>query len=224
MEAVIQTRAEFIRRYWDYYLILEKDFFETERYVAIDKINFATYSNEYSKQYQTICSEIDVISKSYCRAIDNQFRGEVIDAYCKCITDADASFSGQTIEVQNRNIKLSPWANWTYSIQTGTSGKTHLKAINPIWWTTYNKIKHARTTINSATNLQYYQLANQENVLNALAGLFQIEMFYYKKLWTDFFQDDPDILDCPSRYFKMENWESNYGTFRDAIFEISHEE
>ena len=67
MEPTMISRDEFLRRYWDYYLLLEKDFLDTERYLSIDAVNFNAFSNEYIKQYQTICSEIDVIAKSFCK-------------------------------------------------------------------------------------------------------------------------------------------------------------
>lgn len=56
------TRNEFCKYHWDYYLVLEKDFLETERYVSIDlgdnylyvdsnigdKGNSECFSNEFS--------------------------------------------------------------------------------------------------------------------------------------------------------------------------------
>ena len=67
-------------------MILEKDFLATERYLTIDPLNFGAFSNEYIKQYQAICSEIDVIAKSYCKELESSFNGKSINAYCRCIS------------------------------------------------------------------------------------------------------------------------------------------
>jgi len=162
MEACIESRNEFLQRYWNYYLILEKDFLETERYLAIDELNFSAYSNEYIKQYQAICSEIDVIAKSYCRELDDHFKGNKIDAYCKCIIENKQDFANRNIKLTDRAIVLIPWKNWTYSIENQNDGKEKIVAHNPDWWKKYNKIKHDRTTINTSSGLPYYKLANQK--------------------------------------------------------------
>ena len=67
----IVNRDEFCKYHWEYYLVLEKDFLETERYISFDlgdnylydeKMkttnigNSMTFSNEYIKQYQNIYS------------------------------------------------------------------------------------------------------------------------------------------------------------------------
>ena len=53
----------FIKSYWEYFLELEEQLIETKRYVAFDKANAKTYSIEYLKLYQAVCSEIDVVAK-----------------------------------------------------------------------------------------------------------------------------------------------------------------
>ena len=110
MEPRMSTRDEFLQRYWSYYLLLERDFLDTERYLAIDELNFKAYSNEYIKQYQTICSEIDVIAKSFCKELDSNFRGKNIDTYCKAIIDNNSDFSNRVIKVKNRSMEITPWS------------------------------------------------------------------------------------------------------------------
>lgn len=58
------TIESFTKRYWTYYLDLEKSVISTERYVEHDKGNQSTFSIEYLKLIQVICSEIDVIAKT----------------------------------------------------------------------------------------------------------------------------------------------------------------
>ena len=89
------NRNEFCKYHWDYYLVLEKDFLRTEQYVSFDlgenynynntepnnKGNSLTFSNEYIKQYQAICSEVDVILKSICKEFDNGSRGFIFACF-----------------------------------------------------------------------------------------------------------------------------------------------
>lgn len=205
METRITTRTEFIQRYWKYYLLLEQDFLNMERYLAIDTLNFSAFSNEYIKQYQAICSEIDVIAKSFCHELDRYFRGSSINTYCKCITDNKPDFSCREIKLDDRDIKLIPWQGWAYSTRVEI-GKSIIEATNPDWWQKYNKIKHSRTTINNETGLPYYKLANQKNVLYSLAALFQLEMYYFRLLHDTHFPNEPDMPGPPSNLLKIENW------------------
>lgn len=206
MESNITTRNEFHQRYWTYYLILEKDFLATERYLAIDALNFSAFSNEYIKQYQAICSEIDVIAKSFCREMEPGFKGSSINTYCKCIVDNNADFASRTVKLRDKDIRLTPWENWTYTMESPKKGPPKPVAVNPDWWQKYNKIKHKRTTTNSETGLPYYKLANQKNVLNALAALYQLEMYYYRLLHQKHFRDRADMPGPDSKIYEVENW------------------
>lgn len=223
METRIATRDEFLKRYWNYYLLLEKDFLSIEQYLAIDELNFSAFSNEYIKQYQTICSEIDVIAKSFCKKIDARFSGSSINAYCKCITDNHIDFSSRVVKLEGRDIKVIPWKDWAYSIEPQSNGNSKIVATNPDWWQKYNKIKHNRTTINNDTNLPYYKLANQKNVLNALAALFQLEMYYYRLLHQIDFSNQPDMPYPLSQIFVIENWGNHCQMISDIMF-IDHSE
>ena len=53
------------QEYFNYYLELERDFFLTEPYVTIDVDNFSSFSIQYNRMYQSICSEIDSLQKQY---------------------------------------------------------------------------------------------------------------------------------------------------------------
>lgn len=209
METRINTRIEFIQRYWKYYLLLEQDFLSVERYLTIDNLNFGAFSNEYIKQYQAICSEIDVIAKSYCRELDKSFKGEGIQYYCKCIIDKEPDFSTRNIRLNDRNLTLSPWKDWNYQVEQ-KDGKSLIVANSPKWWQIYNKIKHNRTTINNETKRPYFKLANQENVINSLAALFQLEMYYFRLVQQEHFPTESDIPTPPSALFVIDDWGNSW--------------
>ena len=42
-------RIEFNSKIWNYYLVLERDFFSVEKYVSVSNDNFKTYSNDFAK-------------------------------------------------------------------------------------------------------------------------------------------------------------------------------
>jgi hypothetical protein len=42
------TPQSFSKIFWKQYLLLEKDFLETDEFVTIDKSNFKTFSNRYT--------------------------------------------------------------------------------------------------------------------------------------------------------------------------------
>ena len=217
MEPRIITSNEFIQRYWKYYLMLENNFLETEQYLAIDKLNFEAFSNEYIKQYQTVCSEIDVIAKSYCKETDSTFRGKNINAYCKCVTDNNPDFESRKVRLKDRDIELFPWKDWTYTNETQANGSTRIVSNNPDWWKKYNEIKHNRTTTNNETGLPYYKLANQKNVLHSLAALFQLELYYFKKLQQRCFEIDVDMPGPPSKLFDLEDWGNTENVLDDDL-------
>ena len=57
------TRQEFLKDYWQYYLMLEKQFVNTLQYVDLDNNNFTTFSNQYANLLQAIGSELDSFFK-----------------------------------------------------------------------------------------------------------------------------------------------------------------
>ena len=63
------NRKEFEKNCWNVYLAIENDFLLVEKYIAIDKKNYQTFSNEFTKQLLTICGEVDVQLKFLCKLI-----------------------------------------------------------------------------------------------------------------------------------------------------------
>lgn len=153
------------REYFNYYLELERDFFLTEPYVTVDRENFGTFSIQFNRIYQSICSEIDCLLKELCKQLERESKAGKIGAYCKVIQKYFKYFNNETVYFYKSRIELEPWKNWS--------------DINPpTWWTMYNKVKHHRMETDGITQRQYYMFANLENVLNALAALYIVEEYY----------------------------------------------
>ena len=190
------TRDEFCKRHWEYYLVLEKDFLEVERYVAFDlgdnylynnqnvtdNGNSECFSNEFIKQYQAICSEIDVILKSICK--ENNSNANKMEQYTSEILNIWSGIIQQKVKM--KDIELQPFLNW--------SSQPQYKS--PDWWTPYNKVKHER--------LSNYKKANLKNTLNALAALYILELYFVK-----FIGDRDNVRDVPndvSKLFELINY------------------
>ena len=181
---------QFIKSYWSYYLELESQFIETKRYVELGRNNAKTYSVEYLKLYQAVCSEIDVVGKEIAQRVNPNFSidkhtniqkwGYEIQQQFPHIKDIQVSF------VHEQTIH--PFQNWKYEIHTNKTGRHNLRIANEAknvipWWSNYNKVKHQR--IGLVTGTQNFLLANQKNLILAFSALFLMEILFIQWLITD---------------------------------------
>lgn len=160
------NREQFIKLYWRQYLSIENDFLETDEYVSIDKKNYSTFSNAYSKLFLTICSEIDSLSVEFSQMVKEDYETEShikTNNILKRIDTIKTAYpSINTYQVRTRypynELFFAPFAK--------------LKEDNlSDWWHDYNNYKHRRT--GQAEGGQYfYEKANLKNVISALAALY----------------------------------------------------
>lgn len=212
-----ENTKNFINQYWEYFKTLQDDFLETERFVSVDEENFETFSVEYNRLYQAICSEIDVIAKYICKLL-NDSKANKISHYCQTITLHCGTFVDEEVCVKH-SIQIKPWDNWV--------SKTRNESDNPEWWTLYNKVKHNRlsfcTDNNSKwNNKQYYKCATQQNVLLSLAGLYALEFYCLLIICMRDCAEKDDAANSiyntmlpifKSKMFNMPSWDGCYGSF-----------
>jgi hypothetical protein len=146
--------------HWNYFIALEQDLAQTSRYIEFNENNYGTYSVELAHLLLASASEVDVIAKEICRFLAPAERAENINHYQNIICRKLPEFVEETVLIPRFKIELHPWLNWEQNI-------------NPLWWQSYNKVKHQRS--------DYFHEANLKNVLNAMGGLL-IAVFYYYKL------------------------------------------
>lgn len=173
----------FVKSYWNYYLELEDQFIATKKFVEFDVSNFTTYSVEYLKLFQAVCSEIDVVAKILAEEYDAAFKklenkniqkwGYYLQLAYPCL---------ETISVLFNNVfSLYPWQNQKYEKYTDKNGALRYRLLRgketPFWWTAYNKVKHERTS-HFKDGKANYSRANQKNLIYALAALFVLEKSY----------------------------------------------
>ena len=198
----------FVRDYWGYYRELEQDFLATRKYVSFDTLNFATYSMEYLKLFQAVCSEIDVVGKAMAFAANDSFSPddrqnnifkwwfEIQDTYF-LTKKAGGMSSGYATKVTLpdscctflNSIELRPWKSFRTEWYRDAKDRKRIRArfdSTPAWWSSYNKVKHSRMspTVNPGDEANYTK-ANLGNVLSAFAGLFLLETAYMETIGTE---------------------------------------
>ena len=210
-------RDKFCSVFWRYYLALEKDFMETERFVSFDLAdnylqsvdgndleNSNVYSIEYIKQYQAIVSEIDVLLKEICKELGNDYASCMDRGYTPVILADDFWKRIVNQKVRMREIELQPFWGWK-----------SIPYKSPAWWGQYNDVKHNRT--------EKYKEANLKNVLNALAGLYALENYYVKFVADKANEQNPedkvyDVPDDESQLFEMLDWSTNTTVFGKDLY------
>lgn len=175
--------SKFVSSYWNYYLELEEAFKQTQKYVAFDGYNDRTYSVEYLKLIQAVCSEIDVVAKEIANHFDPDFCkiprpnishwGYVIVSNMPQITKVHIFFANGYV--------VKPWENFGYTKCINKKGATRYNLLpdckTPSWWSDYNKMKHQRTSRNTDGEINFVK-ANLKNMILSLTALFSLEMLY----------------------------------------------
>lgn len=182
------TRDEFQRKYWRYYLVLEKRFIATTDYLELDPDNHDAFSNEFAALLQAIGAELDALFKVYCDFPPEAYKN--IGDYAKSILPSYPEIINQEVTVAEIDIVLTPFFGWTQEQAKQTLA----------WWDAFDRTKH-----NRAGNKK---LASQINVLNALAALFLLERKYLSNLAGE--TEEIDIPDISSALFGLPDWESRY--------------
>jgi hypothetical protein len=151
--------------YWNYFLALEKDLEVVARYVEFCEDNWDIYSIELVRLLLSVSSEVDVLLKELCKYLNNNADCKNINDYRLIIKNSIPEFIEETVFVNRYGLRFQPWINWR--------GEE-----NPIWWRSYNNVKHKRS--------QFFKDANLKNVLNAFGALLITNFFFYKhKYKTD---------------------------------------
>ena len=168
--------------HWNYFLALESDLAQVSRYIEFDSKNFRTYSIELAHLLLASSSEVDVIAKGICGFLELNSPAENINNYREIINRNLPNFRKEQVFVPRFNLTLMPWSNWRF-VQNPRS---------PLWWRSYNKVKHERN--------EHFAEANLKNVLNSVGGLL-ITVFYFYKL--KFSVNDPNIRERDTTHLLM---------------------
>ena len=158
---------------WYYFLSIERDFIRTLDFVEFNADNEATYSNEFAKLLLLIGSEVDVVAKMLCKRADASATPNNINEYRSVITARYSNLYTFAIQIPRFNYSTKPWESW--GAPTPES---------PVWWKSYNKVKHQRD--------EHFAEANFKNVTDALCGLLSLLLYFYRS--ESHLQPYPELL------------------------------
>lgn len=189
------NKEEFLNKHWFMYHKLEGEFLKIEDTIPIVCENFETFSYSYMRLLGSICSEFNECFKNFTEF--NGYNYKSINQYKQFITDHFPDFFSSEItfnKVGCDSLSLHPFDDWK-------KGKI-------FWWEINKSIKHNRNEV--CEGKENYKYANQINVLKALSGLFQLNMYFYKNIIENLSSDKEFTFPMPqSKIFYLENW-GNY--------------
>lgn len=173
----------FVKSYWNYFLELENEFQQTQKYVSFDKYNERTYSVEYLKLMQAVCSEIDVVAKEIANYFDQDFKKikfPTIKHWGYVISNNMTQLSTFKV-IFNNDIEIYPWDKFGYTRYKNKKDNITYKldagCQKPRWWDDYCKIKHNRTQQNEEGNI-YFTKASLKNMILSISALYSLEKLY----------------------------------------------
>jgi hypothetical protein len=140
---------------------LEDDLLELSRWIEFAKDNEGSYSIELARLLMTAASEVDVVAKALCKAIDKSRDASSINVYQEVLIGALPMLPDSRVEMPRFGMEFCPWSNWATLKNP------------PDWWQGNNKVKHHRT--------DHFRQANLKNVLNAVAGLLVLLLLLHSK-------------------------------------------
>jgi hypothetical protein len=183
-------KEEYLSKYWDYYLNIENDVINTEKFVTFSKENKNTYSIEYIKIYQEICSEIDVVFRLICGTLKEE--RTTISDYSDYVMHNDKYKNlreEQVKLIKNDSYILKPFEHIDNTKELS-------------WWQSYQEVKHHRIEEDN------YKKANLENILQSLAGLYILNVYFFHENY--FVTKDNDSIPLPkSKLFVIKNIQDN---------------
>ena len=187
---------KFLNKHWFMYHRFENEFLKIDNTIPIDLENFETFSYAYIRILASICAEFNECFKNFSKFNGHDYNS--INQYKQFIIDDFPDFFTSEItfnKIGCDSITLYPFKYWDSEDK-----------IN--WWEINNNLKHNRNELINGEEI--YKCANQINILNALSGLFQLDMYFYKDIIENSSNDNEFYFPMPqSKIFYLENW-GNY--------------
>ncbi len=176
--------------HWNYFLALESDLADISRFIEFSPANFKTFSIELSHLLLSTASEIDVVAKQLCNIVAPSRQAENIQQYREILNSTYSEMANLSVFLPRYNLQITPWHEWT-------------NEATPQWWSDHNKVKHDRA--------ENFDKANLENVLNALAGLFILLLYFYRQQSNEIRLDPvPSLFSAPRTLVKRDLFLGGY--------------
>lgn len=150
--------------HWNYYLALEQDMERISRFVEFDSHHLEVYSIELARIFLSASSEIDVLLKEMGILKLEKWNGRSMNDYRLMVQENFQELINERVYIHRFGFEYTPWQSWK-------------KDLNPLWWRSYNNVKHRRNDC--------YSEANLENTLNALGALLIVTVYYYQLIYQE---------------------------------------
>lgn len=143
-----------INHHWNYFLALEDDLERLGRYIEFHRDNFKTFSIELAHLIFAASAEFEVVGNLIAEKLDPKKQKK--KSYGQVIAEHFPQILHENVYLDKYGLKLD----------------TPLERIKtkPLWWISYNNVKHDREN--------HFTEANLENALLSLASLFIIILYY----------------------------------------------
>ena len=103
-------RGEYIQKYWNYYVKLERDCTALSQYIDIREVNYKTCSNIIIGQLLNVGAEFDHFCKVVC-GIDLGQRANISDYASYLLTNIDG-LQNVKVHIQGTGEELFPFKDW----------------------------------------------------------------------------------------------------------------
>ncbi len=131
------------------------------RYIEFCEPNFTVFSIELANLLFAAASEVDVVAKLLCELVAPEAPRGNMNEYKAALLPQIPNLPHTEVFVPRYGLSFKPWLKWD-------SGEE-----NPIWWRSYNKVKHERDA--------HFNQATLKNCLNALGALLIVSYHYYSR-------------------------------------------
>ena len=145
--------------HWNFFLSIEEDLDKLGRFVDFSA-NDEVFSIEIARLFLAAGSEVDVVLKQLCRALNPGSTASSINAYQDELLGVLPAFKEFEVVLPRYGLILKPWTDWRDSHP-------------PFWWQDHNKVKHHRH--------DHFDKANLKNCLNSIAALYVSVLYLYRQ-------------------------------------------
>ncbi len=98
--------------HWNYFLSLEEDLHNLNRFVDFSEGNYSTFSLEMARILMAASAEVDVVLKQLCFNITGESSADKIGQYYPIITGRYSMFKNFPVTIPLYGKELKPWTNW----------------------------------------------------------------------------------------------------------------
>ena len=144
--------------YWNHFLSIETDLWETSRYVEFNVENSQTFSTEFTKIILSACAEVDVVLKKIAKMYGLNKNHSNFGDYLEIIRSEVPTLITEDVIIEKYNLDVSPFRDWNSDSEL-------------CWHKSYNNLKHNRG--------DYYKEGNLDNALTSVGALFTVVIHYY---------------------------------------------